>query len=115
MKNRFKLFILLTALAILFSTFNIAFAQKTLPEQQNKTNAGTLLPSKEENKNVLGKFFVTMLWVLGSCGVIYVLLVAYKRGKEGSNATAQTNPDMSLNLDSPQNADDAIELVIKKF
>lgn len=115
MKNRFKLFILMTALAILLSPFDTAFAQKTVPVQPKKANAGTLLPSKEENKNVLGRFFVTMLWVLGSCGVIYLLLLAYKRGKEGGNTAAETNQDMSLNLDSPQNADEAIEFVIKKF
>ena len=66
MKNRFKLFILMTALAILLSPFNTAFAQKTEPEQPKKANAAALLPSKEENKNVLGRFFITMLWVLRS-------------------------------------------------
>lgn len=57
MKNRFKLFILMTALAILLSPFNTALRKKQSRSSPKRQNAGTLLPSKEENKNVLGRFF----------------------------------------------------------
>ena len=56
-----------------------------------------------------------MGWVAGSCVVIYLLLLAYKRRTAAKYAPNEQIQDMSLNLDTPQSIDDAVDFVIKKF
>ena len=115
LKNSLKLFITGVALAIILSPVNASYAQKSTAPKTAKTQTSTLLPTKEENKNVLGKFFVTMMWVFGSCAVIYLVLFLYKRRKEGSKAPSAQNIDLTTTLDSPQSVEDAVDFVIKKF
>lgn len=103
-------------LALLLCQLNPSYAKKTDLETLKKSQtAETSLPAKDESKNIFGKFLITMLWVAGSCGVIYLLLILYKRHKDGTSKANEDPPDMELNLSSPQNVDEAIDFVIKKF
>ena len=115
LNKKLKFFAVLIAISLALCSVNTAFAQKTDNQTQQKAKSSSLLPTKQENKNVLGKFFVTMGWVAGSCVVIYLLLLAYKRRTAAKYAPNEQIQDMSLNLDSPQSIDDAVDFVIKKF
>lgn len=87
--------------------------------QSTKDNTDVLKPKtnvekKTEAKNVFGKFLTSMLWVGGSCFVIFFLLFAYKRLK---NAPV-INPlqtEIEKNLNTPDTVEEATKFVIEKF
>ena len=64
---------------------------------------------RNEAKNVL-----TMLWVGGSCLVIFLILYAYKNLKK-SNIVNHGQIDIAKNLNSPESIEDATKFFIEKF
>ena len=69
---------------------------------------------RNEAKNVLTKFLITMLWVGGSCLVIFLILYAYKNLKK-SNIVNHGQIDIAKNLNSPESIEDATKFFIEKF
>ena len=103
---------------ITFSTMtvaSIAYADTTVNQPNvNVEKTNTSLKPRNEGKNVLKRFFITMLWVGGSCIAIFLILLAYK--KLNSTKLGQTRQiDISKNLNSPDTTDEAIKFFIEKF
>lgn len=69
---------------------------------------------KSESQNVLVKFFITMLWVAGSCGAIFLALLAYKK-LSGASFVDPKHREIAKNLNSPETIDDAAKFFIEKF
>ena len=115
LKNSFILiltFIFLGCCPVISNTVSAVDAVSKVEVVQNKS----LLPGQKEKKHVLNKFFVTMLWVCGSCFVIFSGLLLYKRFKDKRwEEHLSPEPDISQNLNSPDTLDEAAEFVIKKF
>lgn len=84
---------------------------------QNEKNEPSLsiLPKKQEGKIVLGKFFITMLWVVGSSAVLFLLLLLYKKHKGGVNSVERRAISKEQDLNSPVTVDEAVKLFIEKF
>lgn len=112
-----KILIVSTAILITIFSANLSYAetQKNTVQTQQKPAATALIPSKKENKNILGKFFITMLWVLSSCVIIYGVLLLYKKSKSSADTDCVKEKDIAMNLESPSSVDDATDFVIKKF
>lgn len=117
-KNNFKNNIFLVLLLCFLSVTPVSALDKTETTDSNtkpKAKTSSLMPTKQEKKNIFGRFFITMIWVLGSCGAICGALIVYKRIKNPANTLNEREQDISQNLTSPSTADDAIDFVIKKF
>ena len=82
-------------------------SQPQIVQRKNKED-------KNEVKTVLTKFLITMLWVGGSCLVIFLLLYAYKNLKK-SKIVNQGHIDIAKNLNSPESIEDATKFFIEKF
>lgn len=80
---------------------------------QNTKNSADQKPG--EAKIVLGKFFITMLWVVGSCAVLFVILLLYKKRMGGMNMSVQRPVTKEQDLTSPSTVDEAVRLFIEKF
>ena len=79
-------------------------------------SAASLVPNNAEKKQVFNKFLVSMLWVFGSCFLIIVCLLLYRKIASKSNDNViMIEPDILQNLNSPDTVEEAAEFVIKKF
>lgn len=67
-----------------------------------------------ELKHVLKKFLVAMAMVGGSCLALYFILSTYKRVKSQNQPEPQSI-DVSKNLTTPDNIEEATKLFIEKF
>lgn len=84
-------------------------------KQQSSSNSDVRLPRDSEGKIVLGKFFTTMLWVVGSCAVLFVILLIYKKRTAGMSMSVQRPMTKEQDLTSPSTVDEAVRLFIEKF
>lgn len=69
---------------------------------------------KKESQNVLVKFLITMLWVAGSCGAIFLILLAYKK-LSGAKFANPKQIETAKNLNSPETEEEAAKFFIEKF
>ncbi len=112
MKSKSILCTIIIAVTIFVSNLIPCYAISTNTADTLKPK--TKIEKKTEAKNVLKKFFKSMLLVCGSSIVIVLLLIAYKRFKNSSIA----NPhyvDIEKNLNTPETVEDATKFVIEKF
>lgn len=94
---------------------NTVSTEPTVTEQvQADVDNSVKIPPKSEIKHVLGKFFKTMLLVIGSCIAIFILLLGYKKLKAPKNIT-QSDIDIHKNLNSPETIEEATKFFIEKF
>lgn len=117
-KLKNKVIFIIFFICMSFSTLaigNIAYGNTTINQPNvNTENTNASLKPRNEGKNVLKRFFITMLWVGGSCVAIFLILLAYK--KLNSTKLGQTRQiDISKNLNSPDTTDEAIKFFIEKF
>lgn len=113
MKIREKFFsIFITAVTALCLAMPCCFAD--VQNQNDVLKPKTKVEKKTEAKSVFAKFLTTMLWVGGSCIVIFVLLLAYKRLRNAPIVNPN-QPDIEKNLNTPDTVEEATKFVIEKF
>lgn len=92
----------------------VAQPAKTTQHEQNKTLVGQQ-QKPSEGKIVLGKFFTTMLWVVGSCAILFLILLLFRKRIGGMNMSVQRPMSKEQDLNSPSTVDEAVKLFIEKF
>ena len=114
MNIKSKLSYILIAASLLFWSITplctFAAGADSLKSVQNKISQ----TKRHEIKILLKKFGVSMSWVAGSCVVIFLMLLSYKRLKN-SQQKIVINQDISKNLNSPETLDEATKFFIEKF
>lgn len=122
MKLHSKINTAIIAVALSFNLISmpLAFADVKKDTSQRTTVSDTKLkPKTEKDKkneasHVFWKFLQSMLWVAGSCGAIYIVLLAYKRFKK-TNFVNPRDIQIEKNLNSPETVEEATRFVIEKF
>ena len=105
----------ITTVDVVPSDNNIVSTEPTITEQvQADVDNSVKIPPTSEIKHVLSKFLKTMLLVLGSCIIIYLVLLGYKRLKS-PKALNISNIDIQKNLNSPETIEEATKFFIEKF
>lgn len=74
----------------------------------------TAFVKKSETKQVLKKFLKTMGLVAGSCGVIFAILLVYRRFSS-AKIVQVSETKIETNLNSPETVEEATKFVIEKF
>lgn len=93
-----------------------AIAVSLPPDSDSQSQTTSLVPKTQKKKeNILNKFFITMLWVTGSCGLIYGALYFYRKIKNPLSEAGFTEKDIALDLHSPDTIEESVDFVIKKF
>ncbi len=103
--------ILTAAAVIILGLFSIMPVCADTAVPQSPQNVQT----KSELKHVLKKFVFAMSLVGGSCLILYFALRTYKRLKEQEDTTDTYIVDVTKDLTTPDNIDDATKLFIEKF
>lgn len=107
---------LLTLFIVTIAIFNSAQISysNNVQDNSNKVRAKTESVKKSEAQTVWLKFLKSMLLVVGSCGAIFLLLLAYKKIKR-TPVIGISEIDIEKNLNSPETVEDATKFVIEKF
>ena len=93
----------------------VAQPAKTTQHEQNKTPVVGQHQKPSEGKIVLGKFFTAMLWVVGSCAILFLILLLFRKRIGGMNMSVQRPMSKEQDLNSPSTVDEAVKLFIEKF
>lgn len=109
MKTKIFTFFITAALALVIS-MPCCFAV-----DNNTLVPKTKVEKKSEAKNVLSKFMHSMLLVGGSCVVIFLLLLAYRRFKNNKVVNPNIIVDIEKNLNTPETVEEATRFIIEKF
>ena len=94
---------------------NNAQQEKVQKSAENTVTPPSVQKTQGEGKIVLGKFFNTMKWVLGSGVVLFLILFIFRR-KMGNITLSSSRPmTKEQDLTSPATVDEAVKLFIEKF
>ena len=96
-----------------FSSAQISYSDNA-QDNNSKIKAKTESVKKSEAQTVWLKFLKSMLLVTGSCGTIFLLLLAYKKIKR-TPVIGIKQIDIEKNLNTPETVEDATKFVIEKF
>ncbi len=104
------------ASALTFPALNNNAQQENVQKSaENTVTPPSAQKTQGEGKIVLGKFFNTMKWVLGSGVVLFLILFIFRR-KMGNITLSSSRPmTKEQDLTSPATVDEAVKLFIEKF
>ena len=108
-KNKFLNTIVIATMALSLAMPS-CFAQSTSLDVIPKTQS----EKQSELSNVAKKFSKSMFLVIGSSIAVYFILLLYKRYRNKSNCN-NSQRNISNDLNSPENTDEAIKFIIEKF
>lgn len=110
--------LIITTVMALTGSMPCCFADVQTPDNAKTEKPAIVQKTEKEKKNeagsVLKKFFISMCWVGGSCLVIFLILLAYKRLKTAKLVNS-AEIDITKNLNSPETIEEATKFFIEKF